>query len=165
MKINDYASITDSKVRGIVVIKDANGKILVQKENMIVEAGRKFIRDSFLAVALTETGLAYSEAKLTDIAFGGNDNITEYGMTELVSEFPNTRVPLTSGVYTVGTTDNNIKFTASLDRTNKDLGFVLRELGLIITNGATTSLFSRVVFDPIPVAAGEKYTVEYFIYF
>lgn len=44
-ELRDYFKIDDShsKIRGFVVIRDADGKILVKKENMIVKSGRQLI--------------------------------------------------------------------------------------------------------------------------
>ena len=46
-------------------------------------------------------------------------------------------------------------------------GTVIRELGLFLSNGSDPDklLFSRVVFDPIPVEEGETYDIDYYIYF
>jgi hypothetical protein len=59
-----------------------------------------------------------------------------------------------------------IKFSASMDRTALSTGYTVREIGLVLTaEGEDDLLFSRAVFDPITVAAGEIYQVDYYIYF
>jgi len=173
MKIYERSNINDSKIKGIVVIKDNNGKIIIKKENMIVKNGREFIRDKFALNAgignfsTNYTG-TYTSYSLSHIAFGASDVITQYTMTSLISE--SFRTVLSSANVAKGTTEPYLKFTASLDRTNQSTGYTLREIGLIIktdpsNNNETGLLFYRVVFDPIPIAAGEKYEVEYYIYF
>jgi hypothetical protein len=60
--LNDSFRVSDSKVKGYVVIKQ-DGKIILRKENMIVENGRKYIKNLVLS-KITET------RKINSIKFG-----------------------------------------------------------------------------------------------
>jgi hypothetical protein len=170
MKIYERSNINDSKITGIVVIKNKDGRIILKKENMIVENGREFIRDKFAknaGIGSFSSGYSgtYLDYSLTHIGFGNSDVVTQYTMTSLISEEEDLRTPLSSANVAKGTSEPYLKFTASVDRTNKATGYTLREIGLFITFEELSTLFSRVVFDPIPIAAGERYEVEYYIYF
>jgi len=172
MKIHENLNIRDSKIKGIVVIKDSSGKIILKKENMIVESGREFIRDKFAANANIgdfSTGYSgtYLNYSLSHIGFGSSDVVSQFNMTSLIAENVSLlpRAILNNSNVEKGTTDVFLKFKASVDRTNENLGYTLREIGLYMSLELSFVLFSRVVFDPIPIAAGEKYEVEYYIYF
>jgi hypothetical protein len=172
MKITESLNISDSKIRGVVVIKDWSGKIILKKENMIVESGRKIIRDVFIKNGIFVKSSfigTYSSYLLTHVVFGSSDVASQSTMTALESEV--LRVRLVESDVVVADNSVQIKFKAIADLTNSLTGITIKELGLLAkkfegnieTNDET--LFSRAVFDSIPVAAGEKYEVEYYIYF
>ena len=173
-KIEERVNVSDSKIRGVVVFKRQDGTIVLKKENAIVQNGRKFIRDKFVASGIAylsafESGL--STYTLNKIAFGSSDVATEYDMTELVAQDDETIVTIdeVSGAVEAEEGSMFIKFSAEMDRTSLSTGFTVREIGLILEDTsespAADLLFSRAVFDPITVAPGEKYQVEYYIYF
>jgi hypothetical protein len=172
MKIIENLNISDSKIRGIVVIKDQSGNIILRKENMIVESGRKFIRDIFITngiAAKADYSGTYSSFLLTHVVFGSSDVASQSTMTSLQNEVLRVRL-LENNVIT---DDNSVQimFKAIADLTSSPIGITIKELGLVakeFNNGVETTneiLFSRAVFDSIPVSAGEKYEVEYYIYF
>jgi hypothetical protein len=170
-KISETVSVSDSKIRGVVVIKRQDGSIVLKKENAIVQNGRRFIRDKFIAsgiAALSDFESDLTAYSLDKIAFGSSDVATEYDMESLVS--PEALSELTiSEVTGAAQADEGtmfIKFSASMDRTALSTGYTVREIGLVLTaEGEDDLLFSRAVFDPITVAAGEIYQVDYYIYF
>jgi hypothetical protein len=178
MKIQENLNITDSKVKGVVVIKNSDGTIILKKENMIVASGREFIMDKFskaanignFSTAYTGTYTSYS---LTHIGFGNSDVASQYSMESLVSENTLFRKVLSVDIVEKSSTGTPfLKFKANLNLTNST-GYELREIGLLMSivseaNSITYSsytLFSRVVFDTIPIVSGENYEVEYYIYF
>jgi hypothetical protein len=171
MKIQENLNITDSKIRGVVVIKNADGTIILKKDNMIVQSGREFIMDKFSKAAgmgnfSTDYDGNYTSYSLTHIGFGNSDVATEYSMTSLVSENVEFRNLLTSSLVTKSFTGTPfLKFKALLNLSSSTTGYELREIGLIMTTNSDSKLFSRVVFDTIPIIAGENYEVEYYIYF
>lgn len=168
MRLQDQVNIRDSKIRGFVVLKKKDGTVVFKKENMIVESGRKFIREKFLVSGVLDQDTYvgdYADYSLTHIAFGNSDVVTEYSMTSLVSENTNLRISV-SGNTEADTAQMFVKFSGEIDLTTASEGYTVKELGLILTaDGEDDDLFSRVVFDPIVVAATETYTVEYYIYF
>jgi hypothetical protein len=172
MKITENLNISDSKIKGIVVIKDQSGNIILRKENMIVESGRKFIRDIFVTNGIFAKANylgTYSSFLMTHVVFGSNDVASQSTMTSLQNEVLRVRLVENNVI----TDDNSvqIKFKAIADLTSSPIGITIKELGLVakeFNNGVETAneiLFSRAVFDSIPVSAGEKYEVEYYIYF
>jgi hypothetical protein len=181
MKIQENLNITDSKIRGVVVIKNADGTIILKKENMIVQSGREFIMDKFskaagignFSTAYTGTYTSYS---LTHIGFGNSDVASQYSMESLVSEntAPGIRQVLSVDIVEKSSTGTPfLKFKAGLNLGSSASGYELREIGLLMSIATDTNpitydnftLFSRVVFDTIPIIAGENYEVEYYIYF
>jgi len=168
MELNDYLNVTDSKVKGIVILKKEDGTIIFKRENMIVENGRKFIRDKFAKASLASFSSFNSDLSsynLSHIGFGNSDVITEFTMTSLVSENLELRSTLTTLNTVVEDNNNYIKFRAGIDRTSSDTGYTLNEIGLIMTRENDSLLFSRVVFDPVTIGSSERYEVEYYIYF
>jgi hypothetical protein len=171
MKVNDYVSVSDSRIRGVVVVKRADGTVVLRKENMIVQSGRRFIRDKFIASAIPalnspvafETDLTGFQLRF--IGFGRSDVASEYDMESLVSEEVSQRSQITSQNVSAEGDSMFIKFNAEMDRTSEATGFTVREIGLIMTKEEEDLLFSRVVFDPITVSPGERYEIEYYIYF
>jgi hypothetical protein len=174
-KIEERVNVSDSKIRGVVVFKRQDGTIVLKKENAIVQNGRKFIRDKFIASGITSLSSFDSNLstyELDKIVFGSSDVATEYNMTSLVAQDADSVVTISTTPGSVEAEDSAmfIKFSAEMDRTNKSNGFTVREIGLVIKDTRETGagpdlLFSRAVFDPITVAPGEKYQVEYYIYF
>jgi len=172
MQLNDYVNINDSKIRGVVVLRREDGTVVFKKENMIVQNGRKFIRDKF-AISGISALQAYASSllsyDLSYVIFGNSDVITEYTMTSLISPNAQTRQDILESNVSAEEVNMFIKFRAILDRTNQQTGYTARELGFMLKDfGASPGqdlLFSRVVFDPITIGASEKYELEYYIYF
>jgi hypothetical protein len=180
MEFNDYLNISDSKIRGVVILKREDGTIVFKKENMIVQNGRKFIRDKFAKFgisALSEYTSSLMSYNLSYVLFGNSDVITEYTMTQLVSPAPNisgtpnseTKQDISVGNVSVEEVNMFVKFRATLDRTGRQTGYTAKELGFMLKDTSSSPgpdlLFSRIVFDPITIGASEKYELEYYIYF
>jgi hypothetical protein len=172
MDIIENVNIADSKIGGYIIVKDSSGNIILRKDNMIVENGRKFIRDKFIASAIkisSEYLGTYNTYSLTQIAFGSDGTASQKTMTSLVNELIRTEITQTN----LRIVDNSfqIQIKAIVDRVNSAEGINISEIGLVIeeldegVSTGTETLFSRVVFDTIPVAAGEIYEVNYYIYF
>ncbi len=173
-KVIETVNVSDSKIRGIVVIKRKDGTILLKKENAIVRNGRKFIRDKFIASgipALSDFTSELSTYELDMIAFGSSDVATEYDMESLVSQDTESEVTISDESDAVAAESGTmfIKFSAQMDRTALSTGYTVREIGLVLVDSAVSPgpdlLFSRAVFDPITIAPGETYQVEYYLYF
>jgi hypothetical protein len=171
MRIEEQVNITDSKVRGVVVVTKKDGTIVLKKENMIVQNGRKFIRDKFAAAGIagqSAFSTLLSNYSLSHLSFGNSPKATEYTMTALDGEIDDTaRVPLSASNTVIEANSMFIRFRAELSRVDKTTGYAATEVGLFITStGDTTGLlFSRAVFDPITIGPGETYEIDYYIYF
>lgn len=173
MNIQDKLTVSDSKIGGYIVVTDSSGRVVLRKDNMILENGRKFIRDKFIANgirAMSSYAGTYGAYSMTHIAFGNDASVSIPTMTSLVSEV--TRSEITESIVRAVDNSLQVQFRAIVDRTESIDGLNISEIGLVIKeldiNGEETlneTLFSRVVFDTIPVAAGETYEVNYYIYF
>jgi hypothetical protein len=168
-KFYDRVDIKDYGVRGVVVLKKEDGTIIFKKENMIVNSGKKYIRDVFVknAIApLSSFSTNLSSFSLTHIAFGNNDQITDSLMTSLISENRNLRSQLTLNNTSIEEDSLFVKFRGIVDRSSQNIGYTMRELGLLMSSPTGQELlFSRIVFDPVIIGPGERYEIEYFIYF
>jgi hypothetical protein len=59
IKLSDTFRVSDSKIRGYVILRREDGSIVFKKENMIVEKGRKYIRDLVFSKISGETVSKY----------------------------------------------------------------------------------------------------------
>jgi hypothetical protein len=184
MRIEDHVNFKDSKVRGIVTLKRSDGTVVFTKENMIVQSGRRYLWEKFMQATniivsngeISAGGIGASYTRqfdgytLGELAFGSSGTATLFNQTALSREFSDAVVPrilLSNPSVELGSSDNPyIKIVASVDNTSSGDNFTIHELGLFLTKADNPSiLFSRVVFDPIPVGSGDVYEVEYYIYF
>jgi hypothetical protein len=162
--LKDSFRVSDSKVTGYVVIKE-NGKIIIKKENMIVEAGREYIKDRI-----------FGDSALTikKIFFGNSTKVVE--STDILSTtFTNLTTPTSIGSLDIvddteefsidKTTDRQVVYSATI--TKEILGLTddksVSELGLVLSDG--TTLFSRLLFNAIPLTDNHTYEISYYIYF
>jgi len=172
MKLTDKVNVHDSeRIRGVVVLKRADGTVVFRRDNMIVQTGRQFIRETFLKNALPTsfssnlTG-TLDGYKLSHIAFGRDGSATTFGMTSLVDERSNDRTAVSQSTTVANPGEMFVVFKGTLNNLQQSSAYTAQELGLILTKtGSPDVLFSRVSFDPIPVSSGETYEVEYYIYF
>ncbi len=174
-------------IRGHVVIKK-NGNIIVDKDNMIVLDGRKYLRELFVnsfsnavlpsnveETSKGEYDLLYKNYSVSHVAIGDGSNATI--LNSVAMSGGNIRyIPLNTGSITFGTSgDMFMIIQTTIDNINLTDSFTVQELGLFLTNNglditapsldSPKKLFSRIVFDPIPVSSGDKYEVIYYIYF
>jgi hypothetical protein len=165
--LKDSFRVSDSKVTGYVVIKE-NGKIIVKKENMIVEAGRKYIKDrifgdSNLTIKKILFGNSAKVVESTDVLSTTftNSTPTSIGSLDIVddTEFSINKTADREVVYTVTITKDILGLTN--DKSVSELGLVLSDSG----DPEVLTLFSRLVFEPIPLTADHTYEIKYYIYF
>ena len=83
LEFADNLKVSDSKIRGIVILKDEDGKIIFKKENMIVETGRTYIRDLVSSALL---GTITTPDKIYEIQFGTGSTVTSSLDTTLENE-------------------------------------------------------------------------------
>jgi hypothetical protein len=169
MKFEDNINISDSSsVKGYVVMKNSKGETLFKKENMIVQDGRKYIREKFIINSLLSDNSfssTYTQAfqgyKLSKIGYGSSGLATLLTTTALAD--PRIYSTLEAQNIEASGTSLFIIFKASVVLTES---FTIRELGLFLTKALSEDkLFSRLVFDPISLEAGETYTIDYYLYF
>jgi hypothetical protein len=187
MIINEYVDIKDSKIRGVVVLKRSDGTVVFKKDNLIVRNGRRYLWEKFMnstaSITQDENGTTSSGTigapytrqfdgyTLGEIAFGSSGTATSFDQQGLSREYTTNivpRIPLSNVGLELGSFDNPyIKIVARVDNTASGENFTLAEIGLFLTkvDDLTKFLFSRVVFDPIPIGSGDVYEVEYYIYF
>jgi uncharacterized cupredoxin-like copper-binding protein len=166
MKFFDKVNVSDSRVRGFVTMtRLSDGHVMFKKENTIVENGRRYILSKFITSlpGFATEGTMHAATVLDTMKFGKNGSVTNSSMTNLVSPIIDSTTTISQSNIIYNDTEIYVKFTAELDLSSSDSGYQVEEFGLFIGEGAT--LFSRIVFDPIIVAPGEKYEIEYYLYF
>ena len=77
--LQDTLRVSDSKIKGFVVMQDQEGKTIFAKSNMIVEAGRNYIMD-LVYEQLDDQSNVY---KFSSIKFGTSNLTSTPGMTAL----------------------------------------------------------------------------------
>jgi len=184
MKINDQVAINDFMgIKGVVVLKKMDGTIIFRKENMIVQTGRDYLRDVIILNSISTTissALGFSsiyktddpvDYRITHIGFGSSGTATQLTTSELILPNEDLIITLTQNEIDLFSETKAIVFKGTIDNKTSSPGYSVKELGLYITDTidddpiSTKLLFSRVVFDPIPVASGDEYEIEYYIYF
>lgn len=189
IKVEDTFKISDKNtapVKGVVVLKDENGKIIFKKNNLVVYKGRDLIMNLFLDYLTkgdsknTVNNITGSKNKVKNseilVRIGSNNGITQSD-TDITSTGLDSA---TNGEYkptiNILTEDLGIKFSISI--TGSGLSAInMSELGLVLketidedddgTNPETENifLFSRIVFDPLPFTSNNTYLLDYYLYF
>lgn len=161
-ELRDYFKIDDShsKIRGFVVIRDADGKIIVKKENMIVKSGRQLILNAI-------TGVAAFDMRNLIMMFSENSDFTEEDTVYNECYFDdkiNVAKKTKETNPVIDTTECFIKFKAYV---TSDEDKSLNSMGLCLENSEDNAktLFSRVVFNTIKLSANSKLELTYYIYF
>jgi hypothetical protein len=192
----------NSPIRGRVIIRKTDGTIILDKDNMVVQTGRKFLRELFINSLVEKSSVLYSDGGIIEepvdaltltggsgtvytrqfngyfvnqIGFGDSGTATEftrtdlYGTNKLYFNLSNEKI-----IFPPESTELFLVFTAEINNTSALTGFLVEELGLFITkttlvpggdNIFTRTMFSRIPFDPIPISSGDRYELEYYLYF
>jgi hypothetical protein len=85
--LKDSYFASDSPIRGYVILKREDGTIIFKKENMIVEGGRRYIRD-LISSKITDTALSN---KISSIKFGEGAEVTTPKMSALTEPIDYTK--------------------------------------------------------------------------
>jgi hypothetical protein len=175
--LTDNFSISDKPfVKGVVVMKDENGRIIFKKNNLVVKSGRKLLFDLFKECVTSATERT---SKRIGVIYGSGTSAVSSTDTKLGNVI-NT-VPLEAKIESNDSEENYcdidfdtegklyVKFTINISG-NSGLATNMSELGLCFIKeeeGVKKSdgLFSRIVFDPLPLTSNNKYTLEYYLYF
>ena len=191
--LKDKVGITDHEktIRGFVSIFDNLKKefIFKDKENLVMKSGREFVKQLFTV----NSGILGKniEAKfptnyvpyfnLSACVFGTNSNVSQYDMSYVPGDYVLDYTILTnSPEFSINYTDDMVlQITMNLNGLSTKQTMI-SSIALVLTTGEDTStiknlldsgdtsntaLFSRLVFDPIPVGAGTSQTITYCIYF
>lgn len=159
INLNEKVSVTDTKkyVKGHIIVKDKDGNVIIDMDNMIVEKGRKFLLSKCFGTA------DYSGYNISKIFYGEGSEMTTPKFTKDNLVNPQ-YISLTTNDIEHNFDNLYVKITNTLAYTDQNK--TLTEIGLIISNGTAEELFSRVVHDPIVLNnKNNKYTVNYYIYF
>ena len=193
IKITDKLGLTDNKktLRGIVSIFDNIKKefIIKNKENLIMNTGREFVKQLFILNSgiLGSTTDVKFPTQLADTfhlsacVFGTNSDISKPDMMYIPENYIQDYTILTSSPeFSLTFSDEMVlQITIALNglSTNQTM---ISDIALVLTTGeddnsvaallasgdtTNTALFSRLVFDPMPVGAGTSQTITYCIYF
>lgn len=159
INLNEKVSVTDTKkyVKGHIIVKDKDGNVIIDMDNMIVEKGRKFLLSKCFGTA------DYAGYNISKIFYGEGSEMTtpKFAKDNLVNP---QYISLTTNDIEYNFDNLYVKITNTLTYTDQNK--TLTEIGLIISNGTTEELFSRVVHDPIVLNnKNNEYTVNYYIYF
>lgn len=159
INLNEKVSVADTKkyVKGHIIVKDKDGNVIIDMDNMIVETGRKFLLSKCFGTA------DYAGYNISKIFYGEGSEMTtpKFAKDNLVNP---QYISLTTNDIEHNFDNLYVKITNTLAYTDQNK--TLTEIGLIISNGTTEELFSRVVHDPIVLNnKNNEYTVNYYIYF
>ena len=166
--------VRPNPVKGVVVIKQ-DGKTILKKNNLVVKSGRSVIFNLLLEYIGKTTGES-NEHSVGYIISSGT-NVPSDGDT--LSSFSN---GATLGIIEDGNIETNneelyLKFKITLNGSGLT-AVSMSELGLFIWSHTVDekwseeeldkdkyNLFSRIVFDPLPLTSGNKFDLEYYLYF
>lgn len=159
INLNEKVSVADTKkyVKGHIIVKDKDGNVIIDMDNMIVETGRKFLLSKCFGTA------DYADYNISKIFYGEGSEMTTPNFTK--DNLVNSQyISLITNDIEHNFDNLYVKITNTLTYTGQNK--TLTEIGLIISNGTTEELFSRVVHDPIVLNnKNNEYTVNYYIYF
>lgn len=208
IKVEDRFKISDRKsspVKGVVCLKTEDGRILFKKNNLVVNDGRKIIKELFLT-SLVEDG--YGSGAVTDtvplqkyyspsiIIGSGVSSPTDGDTVSTFSSASGNTLKIISGKANITlsssettASDIYIKFSTSINGSGitaenmSELGIGLLQLqgdsvdidGSNITGLQKSAydstaisqikLFSRIVFDALPLTSDNTYILDYYLYF
>lgn len=144
-------------IKGHVQIFDENNNLVTEEDNMVVASGRVAVRSAFLS------NKTYSFSK---ILLGSNEDVTtpEMVLSDItpIATFDNSSISISSTPTSI---NDPIILEISFGAATYEQYVNIKELCLVITDGTTESLFSRVVFSGYPFTKDHTYTMKYSVYF
>lgn len=178
-------------MRGFVSIFDNVQKqyIFKNKENLITNAGREFVKQLFTLnsgilgknVSAKFANDMANTFNLSACVFGTNTNVSRPDMIYVPTDYVLDYSILTSSKDFAVTYNEDmiLQMTITLNGISTKQTMI-SNLALVMTTGeepnavqtllrsgdnTNTALFSRLLFDPIPIGAGTSQTITYCIYF
>jgi len=158
--LSDRLNLSDSKesgIRGYVILTRSDGTIIFKKDNMIVENGRTYIRN---LVHSKLSGGTTEERSFANLRFGTGTTLTTPTTVASAITALGPNIPLSTSNVTVDGISIKISLTDISGTTYASE--VVSELGILLSDG---SLFSRLVFEPVPFTSDFTYNLTYYIYF
>jgi hypothetical protein len=161
--LNDTVNVSDSKIRGIVILQNPDGTVVFKKENIIVESGREYIRNLLYSKIDDE----FTEDRfIKTLKFGSGTTLTKPSDTTLESSFYSVVIATDEDTLLVRDPDEDtlaLKLTTTVTSSGITSD-VMSELGLFLSDTPET-MFSRLVFEPVPFTSTTTYNLTYYIYF
>lgn len=159
---------SDNKDRpyGWVIFKRDDGKIMFKKHNMIVDGGRNFLKTCMLSTKGSILTAGSFKFGIGTIPTSANDSALG---SAIDSSSDNKVILLDNESFLADSNENGehyIKGTCHIKGINNN-SYSISELGLFLqgTDAFNGKMFSRLVFEAVPVSEKVGYTVEYYIYF
>ncbi len=153
-----------NNIRGVVRLETIDGKLIFEKENMIVDNGRKYLVN---LIHNKIAGTSSEARKIATLRFGSGTGITQNSdnaLNTVISAF-DTTITSVNTVILGSSEPIGIKVTVNkvgtTEATNPQM---ISEMGLFL-DGSGTQMFSRLIFEPVPFTQDTTYKLTYFIYF
>ena len=144
-------------MHGHIILKDKLNNILVDKDNLILTAGRELLRDLFASyISATKAPSTFSKI---DVKFGMSSSIpTANDTVKVLGSTTGTAVIDSIEILSGGTL--GIKFTIRITQGKLQNLLEFNSLGIVINN----NLISRIIFEKLPLGT-QTYTLDYYLYF
>ena len=184
IRVTDSFKVSDKNndkntapVKGVVVLKDENGKIIFKKNNLVVYDGREMVMNLFLnafrnnneSLNLDFYGV---DSGSISVRVGSNTGVTQSDTS--LTDFSNDSVEYEPTISVIPK-DLGIKFSVNIIGSGLN-AINMSELGLVLKyyninkdgskdENQSEKLFSRIVFDPLPFTSNNTYMLDYYLYF
>lgn len=187
---NEYKEALDMSdhLRGLFILKK-DGKIIAKGHNLVVNDGRQFIYDKFVAALLDSNDDSYTKRNHSFYRFYAGEIQNESFMTIPETTFAD----VSNHIIKNNSNEPDPRFFVDLTRANSDNGSIkyepttrmieiklndlqgdsvphcLSEFFVTIYNPDSTAsnkeeaLFSRFLIDPIYLVSGSSYSLSYYI--
>lgn len=119
--LKEFMEISDGLVNGYVVIRDGNGKILVQKKNMIVKEGKAALLSRFLT---NSNGEFLIDNVIADSTTRGDiETLSKFSLYKVILYKKNDEVSFTDDISLISDGTTNIASDKqTIDRLDFDIG-------------------------------------------
>jgi hypothetical protein len=151
-------------LKGVVRLETIDGKLIFEKENMIVDNGRKYLLNLMHSKLTSST--TTEDRRIATLRFGVGSNMTENNSNTLNSVISSldTTINATNTTILGGSEPIGVKIIVEKTGTEAVNPQMISELGLFLS-GSPTQMFSRIIFEPVPFTISTTYRLTYYIYF
>ncbi len=141
MQLHDTYNVTDSLVRGYVIMKDQNNNVIFQKSNMIVASGRDAIFNTILKSAIAagmgeqQQDIGQTFSHFSRIRFGNGTSITTPETTSIkeILDASDEKKNIIYDIPLVSTTVTDVKLQGSSVNISNDIDNNIRHILFEIT--------------------------------